>query len=148
MVKGCRFLLLKRRTRVQGRARRTLEAALVSLRETSQAWVFKEVFRKFWKYRSATWAGAWLDSWVDRVGRSKISPMMRVAKMLERHRELLLNYFRAKKEFTNAVTEGKNHKARVMLAKSYGHRSYKVLELALYHALGELPEPPRTHRFC
>jgi transposase len=129
-------------------ARRKLEAALVALQETSRAWVFKEAFRRFWRYRSPAWAGAWLDSWVQVVRRSGITPMVRVADMLVAHKELLLNYFRAKRQFTNAVTEGKNHKARVMLAKAYGHRSYKVLELALYHALGELPEPPRTHRFC
>ena len=148
MVKGSRFLILKRGTRVRGMARRKLEAALVALRETSRAWVFKEAFRRFWRYRSPSWAGAWLDSWVKVVRRSGIKPMVRVADMLVRHKELLLNYFRAKRQFTNAVTEGKNHKARVMLAKSYGHRSYKVLQLALYHALGELPEPPRTHKFC
>jgi transposase len=148
MVKGSRFLLLKRGTRVLGLARRKLEAALVALQETGHAWVFKEAFRKFWRFRSVSWAGAWLDGWVELVRRSEIKPMVRVADMLATHKELLLNYFRAKKQFTNAVTEGKNHKARVMLAKSYGHRSYEVLELALYHALGELPEPPRTHRFC
>lgn len=148
MVKGSRFLFLKRGTRVRGVARRKLEAALVALQETGQAWVFKEAFRRFWKYRSPGWAAAWLDHWVEVVRRSEIRPMMRVAEMMARHKELMLNYFRAKKQYTNAVTEGKNHKARVMLAKSYGHRSYKVLELALYHALGELPEPPRTHKFC
>jgi hypothetical protein len=31
--------------------------------------------------------------------------------------------------------------------KSYGHRSLKVLETALYHTLGALPEPAAAHRF-
>jgi transposase len=148
MVKGTRFQLLKRGTRVRGLARRKLNAALAALKETSVAWVYKEAFRKFWSYRSPTWAGAWLDGWIELVRRTKLKPMVRVADMLATHRELMLNYFRAKREFTSAVVEGKNHKARVMLSKSYGHRSYEVLEMALYHALGELPEPPLTHKFC
>ncbi|MGI8602547.1 MAG: transposase, partial [Verrucomicrobiales bacterium] len=53
-----------------------------------------------------------------------------------------------KRQFTNAVTEGLNHKLRVSLARSYGHRSYEVLELVLYHRTANLPEPQLTHEFC
>lgn len=147
-IKGSRFLLLKRGTRVLGMARRKLQAALLAMQDTSEAWIHKELFRKFWKYRSPSWAGSWLDAWIEVVRAAKLKPMVRVADMLAKHRDLLLNYFRAKREYTNAITEGKNHKARVMLSKSYGHRSYEVLELAMYHALGELPEPELTHKFC
>ena len=31
--------------------------------------------------------------------------------------------------------------------KSYGFRSPDILEMALYHALGKLPEPKLTHEF-
>jgi hypothetical protein len=31
--------------------------------------------------------------------------------------------------------------------KAYGFRTYRVLELALYHSLGKLPEPESTHDF-
>jgi hypothetical protein len=34
-----------------------------------------------------------------------------------------------------------NNKAKVTMRKSYGFRTYRVLELALYHSLGKLPEP-------
>jgi hypothetical protein len=33
------------------------------------------------------------------------------------------------------------------MSKSYGFRSFRILELALYHALGKLPEPELTHEF-
>jgi transposase len=35
----------------------------------------------------------------------------------------------------------------VTMRKSYGFRTYHVLELALYHSLGKLPEPESTHDF-
>lgn len=33
------------------------------------------------------------------------------------------------------------------MRKSYGFRIYRVLELALYHSLGKLPEPRIHHGF-
>ena len=46
------------------------------------------------------------------------------------------------------TVEGFNNKARVTTKRSYGFRSYDLLELALYQTLGDLPEPKVTHRFC
>ena len=43
--------------------------------------------------------------------------------------------------------EGLNNKAKVTMRKSYGFRTYHVLELALDHSLGKLPEPESTHDF-
>ena len=45
------------------------------------------------------------------------------------------------------MVEGLNNKAKVTMRKSYGFRTYRVLELALYHSLGKLPEPEVTHDF-
>ena len=61
--------------------------------------------------------------------------------MLRAHRELLLNYFKAQKEFSSGIVEGFNNKAKVTMRKSYGFRTFRITELALYHALGKLPEP-------
>ena len=49
-----------------------------------------------------------------------------------RSRELILNYFRAQKLLSSGVVEGLNNKAKVTMRKSYGFRTYRVLELALY----------------
>jgi transposase len=49
---------------------------------------------------------------------------------------------------TTPFAEDPNHKVRVSLARSYGHRSYEVLELVLYHRMANLPEPEFTHKFC
>ena len=57
------------------------------------------------------------------------------------HRELILNYFRAQKTAFQRRLEGLNNKAKVTMRKSYGFRTFRALELALYHSLGKLPEP-------
>jgi len=48
---------------------------------------------------------------------------------------------------SSGVVEGLNNKAKVTLRKSYGFRTYRALELSLYHSLGKLPEPECTHDF-
>jgi Transposase len=55
--------------------------------------------------------------------------------------------FPGPKLISSGVVEGLNNKAKVTMRKSYGFRTYRVLELALYHALGTLPEPESTHDF-
>ncbi len=79
--------------------------------------------------------------------RSRIEPLKKFARTVRNHRELLLNYFRARKQFSSGVVEGLNNKAKVTMRKAYGFRTFKTTELALYHVLGKLPEPPLAHRF-
>lgn len=79
---------------------------------------------------------------------SRIKPMMEVARMLRSHRELLLNWFRAKKTISSGVMEGLNNKLKLTTRKSYGFRTFRAAEVMLYHTLGYLPEPSYTHRFC
>jgi transposase len=78
--------------------------------------------------------------------RSRIEPMKKIARSLRNHRKLILNYFRAQKPLSSGVVGGLNNKAKVTMRKSYG-RTYRVLELALYHSLGKLPEPESTRDF-
>ena len=74
-------------------------------------------------------------------------PMKKVAFMLRRHKELIVNWFRAKKQFSSGIVEGLNAKAKVTTRKAYGFKCFKTIELALYHNLGALPQPIVTHKF-
>jgi len=108
-------------------------------------YLLKEDFQQLWTYESTAWAVKFLDHWRRQAMRSRIEPLKKVARILRAHRELILNYFRARKEFSNGVIEGLNNKAKVTMRKSYGFRTFRVTELAPYHSLGKLPEPPLTH---
>ena len=74
--------------------------------------------------------------------------MKKMARMLRAHEDLLMNWFRARGELSSAAVEGLNNKVRVITRRSYGFRTFKAIEMALYHALGRLPEPETAHRFC
>lgn len=78
---------------------------------------------------------------------SKIEPMKKMAKSIRKHKPLILNWFKVKKAYSSGIVEGLNNKAKVVTRKAYGFRTFKCIEIALYHQLGKLPEPLVTHRF-
>jgi transposase len=147
-LKKMRWKLLRKGSRVRGQARLKLHGLLQSKMATGRAWQLKESFDHFWKYTTSWWGGAYLESWTKRAMRSRLEPMKRVARMLRKHEGLLLNWFEAKGEVSSGAVEGLNNKIRVVTRRSYGFRTFKAMELALYHTLGRLPEPETAHRFC
>ena len=147
VLKKSRWCLLKRPENLTDTQRIKLRDVLRYNLKSVRAYLFKEYFQRFWEYDSPTWAGKFLDQWCADVMRSRIDPLKKFARTLRNHRELLLNYFRARKAFSSGIVEGLNNKAKVTMRKAYGFRTFKATELALYHVLGKLPEPPLAHRF-
>jgi transposase len=147
LLKKTRWCILKRKDNLTPQQKFRLRDLLRYNLRTVRAYLLKEDFQQFWKYNSPHWAGIFLDFWCRQTMRSRIEPMKKIARMLRAHRPLLLNYFKARKEFSSGVVEGLNNKAKVTMRKSYGFRTFRVLELALYHSLGKLPEPQLTHEF-
>jgi transposase len=147
LLKRSRWLLLKREENLKTEQRFRLRDLLRYNLKTVRAYLLKEAFQQLWDYNSPTWAGKFLDEWCRQVMRSRIEPMKKIARSMREHRELILNYFRAQKLLSSGVVEGLNNKAKVTMRKSYGFRTFRCLELALYHSLGKLPEPESTHEF-
>jgi len=63
-------------------------------------------FQQLWDYNSAHWAGKFLDEWCRQVMRFRIEPRKKIARSLRQHRELILNYFRARKMLSSGVAGG------------------------------------------
>lgn len=147
VLKKSRWCLLKRPENLTDKQRLRMRDLLQYNLRTVRAWLLKEEFQQLWDYISPDWAGKFLDQWCTQVMRSRIEPMKKFARTVRAHRELILNYFRARKQFSSGVVEGLNNKAKVTMRKSYGFRTFRATEIALYHALGSLPEPSSTHTF-
>jgi transposase len=147
VLKKSRWLLLKREENLKVDQRFRLRDLLRYNLRTVRAYLLKETFQQLWEYNSPAWAGKFLDEWCRQTMRSRIEPMKKIARSLRQHRELILNYFRAQKLISTGVVEGLNNKAKVTMRKSYGFRTFRCLELALYHSLSKLPEPESTHNF-
>jgi transposase len=147
LLKKSRWCVLKRKENLTSQQKFRLRDLLRYNLQTVRAYLLKEEFQQFWDYHSPTWAGMFLDFWCYQTMRSRIEPMKKIARMLRAHRQLLLNYFKAKKQVSSGRVEGLNNKAKLTMRKSYGFRTFRALELALYHSLGKLPEPELTHEF-
>lgn len=146
-LKHSRWCLLKRVKNLTKKQLGRLKGLLRLNLRTVRAYLLKEDFAHLWEFSSVAWAGNFLDRWCDDALRSKIEPMQKQARTLQQHRELILNYFRARKEFSSGAVEGMNNKAKVVTRRSYGFRKLNTLTIALFHTLGHLPEPQQAHRF-
>ena len=62
-LKKMRWPLLRKGSRVRGKARQRLNALVASKLATARAWELKEAFAQFWKYKSVLWASGFLDAW-------------------------------------------------------------------------------------
>ena len=147
VLKKSRWCLLKRKANLTDPQRIKLREVLGYNLKSVRGYLLKEYFQLFWDYNSPAWAGKFLDQWCAQVMRSRIEPLKKFARTVRGHRELLLNYFRARKQFSSGVIEGLNNKAKVTMRKAYGYRTFRIAELSLYHVLGKLPEPKLAHTF-
>ena len=144
-----RWLLLKRPANLRpGERGRLRELVAINLRSV-RAYLLKEQFQHFWSYTSVAGGRKFLAAWTRMAMRSRIEPLKKFARTLRAHERELLNWFHARGQFAAGATEGFNNKARITTRKAYGFRTYEHAEIALYHALGDLPEPDwLTHRFA
>jgi transposase len=147
VLKHSRWCLLKREENLTEKQAVKLSELLQYNLRSVRSRLMREDFQRFWEYSYPACAGKFLDEWCVRAMRSKIEPMKKVAKMLRRHRVLLLNWFRAGGIISAGIVEGLNTKAKLTMRKAYGFRTSKAIETALYHQLGNLPEPEFTHEF-
>ena len=143
-----RWCFLKRPENLTPKQQTRLDDLLRYGLQTVRAYLLKESFQALWEYTSYHWAGVFLDGWLKRAMRCRLEPIKKVARSIRSHQTLILNWFAARKEFSSGIVEGLNYRVKLTIRKAYGFRTLEAAEIALYHALGRLPEPKLTHEFC
>ena len=147
-LKQTRWCFLKRKANLTQKQKLRLREVLQYDLVTVRAYLKVQALQALWAYTSPTWAGKFLDAWCRDVMRSRIAPLKKVARSLREHRPLILNWFKAKKQYNAGIVEGLNANAKLRFRKAYGFRTLDAMQVALYHQLGQLPEPEVAHRFC
>jgi len=104
--------------------------------KVARAWAAKELFSKFWEYREEGWARRFFKNWFGWVSRSRLKPVVEVARMLKRHLENLLTYLRH--HITNAVTEGLNSKIQSLKSAARGFRNFQNYRIRILFFCGKL----------
>jgi len=148
VLKHSRWCLLKRRENLTEKQTVKLAELLKYNLKSVRSYLLREDFQRFWEYASPGWAGRFLDQWCTRTLRSRIEPMQKIVYSLREHRDLILNWFRARGTVSAGTVEGLNNKCKLTMRKAYGFRMYETIKIALFHTLGDLPEPEFTHEFC
>ncbi len=148
MLRHARWCLLKQPANLTKAQATKLDELLTYNLRSVRAYLLREEFQRFWECESPGAAGEFLDDWCKRAMRSRLDPIKKVVGTLRRHRELLLNWFVAKGTMSSGAVEGMNNHVKVVMRKAYGFRTFRAVEVALYHTVGALPEPNFAHRFC
>lgn len=148
VLKHSRWCLLKRPEHLTEKQTVKLAELLKYNLKTVRSYLLREDFQRFWEYVSPGWAGKFLDEWCLRTLRSRIEPMKKIVYSLREHRNLILNWSRARGTVSAGTVEGLNNKCKLTIRKAYGFRMYETIKIALFHTLGDLPEPEFTHEFC
>ena len=108
VLKRSRWCFLKRPENLTEKQTVKLSELLKYNLRTVRAYLLREDFQRFWEYRSPGWAVKFLDEWCIRTMRSKIAPMKKIVGTLREHRDLILNWFRAKGTVSAGSVEGLN----------------------------------------
>lgn len=148
VLKRKRWLLLKSPENLSEPQAASLAELVKANLKSVRAYLLKEDLRQLWDFFSPARACLFLVDWCRRAKASRLPPLARVAGTLEKHADLILNWFRTGGVISSGAVEGLNNKLKLIVRRSYGFRSYEATTTALYHGLGQLPEPPLIHRFC
>ena len=108
--------------------------------KTSRAWAIKEQFRWFWEYSYAANARKFFNQWYGWATRSQLKPIIKVAKMLKKHLENTLTYFRH--GITNAMSEGFNSRIQSIKSQARGFRSFANYRTRILFYCGKLKLMP------
>jgi len=108
--------------------------------KVARAWAIEELLSKLWNYCYEGSARKFFKHWYGRAARSKLKPVIKVARMLKRHLENILTCLRHR--ITNAVTEGLNSKIQSIKSNARGFRSFQNYRTRILFFCGKLALQP------
>ena len=109
--------------------------------KTSRAWAIKETFQEFWNAWNEGFAEGIFKRWYCWATRCQLKPMVKVAKMLKRHLDGLMSYFRHR--ISNAVSEGLNSKIQSIKSSARGFRNFENYRNRILFTCGKLALSPK-----
>jgi transposase len=127
LVKGKRWLLLTRWVNLTTGKRRELNTLFALNRKLLKAYLLKESLDRLWTY---TYEGAmlnYLQRWIDQLRWQRLQPFQKLASMLLKHLDGILNYCRTKVPL--GVVEAVNGNIKTLLRRGRGYKNLRYLLL-------------------
>jgi transposase len=127
LFKGKHWLLLTRWVHLNTNRKRQLNQLFALNRRLMKAYLMKESLDRLWNY---TYEGAmlrYLQSWIDQLRWQRLKPFEKLARMLLKHLEGILNYCKTKVRL--GVVEAVNGNIKALLRRGRGYRDLDYLLL-------------------
>jgi transposase len=141
-LKGTKHLWLYHPERLPAKRAARFDTLLRKALKTSRAWMLKELAMEMWNNRSRDTAEQIFTAWYAWAIRSRLEPLKRVARMLRRHLQGVLNAISS--GVTNARVEGLNTTIQGLKRAARGFRNRERFRNAIYFHLGGLDLYPAS----
>jgi len=140
LLKGIRWILVRRRAELKPEEEAKLQAALDAFPELHTAYLLKERFVMIAdKIQDRSQAERFLRAWVYEAQASGLVQLVKFTQTLQHWWEEFLNYFN--EGFTSAVVEGLNNAIRGTIRRAYGYHVFEHFRLHVMVEHGNLATP-------
>ncbi len=135
-LKQTKYLWLQNPDRMSPERWREFGPLRDSRLKVARAWAIKEAAMLLWGYVRRGWAERMWERWYRWAIRSRLEPVKRVARMIKRHWQGVLNA--ATTDVTNARAEAINSRIQWVKRMACGYRNRENFRHAIYFHLGGL----------
>ena len=132
VLKGSKYLLLRRRENLKHDQRARLKEVLSLNERLNTMYYLKDLLAYIWSYRSRGWAENTMAEWCDLARADGHPALARFAKMLERRRDGILNH--CNHPIHTSKLEGVNNKIKVIKRTAYGFHDQTYFGLKIKQA--------------
>ncbi len=132
VLKGIKYLLLRKKKNVRGKRRVRLSEVLALNKPLNTVHVLKEDLKQLWDYQYPGAALNFFQDWYRMAIYSKIEPLKKFARMLKRHWNGIVAHCQYK--IHTSLLEGINNKAKVIKRVAYGYHDPEYFFLKLRDA--------------
>jgi transposase len=127
LVKGKRWLLLTRWINLSSGKRQELNSLFALNRKLFKAYVLKESLDRLWTYRYEGAMLSYLERWIGQLRWQRLRPFEKLAAMLMKHLDGILNYCRTKVPL--GMVEAINGNIKSLLRRGRGYKNLRYLLL-------------------
>jgi transposase len=127
VIKGKKWLLLSRWKNLAPRQRGVLNRLFQLNRRVFKAYMLKESLEQLWDYRYEGAMANYLRKWMDQLRWQRLPSFQKLAEMLIKHLDGILNYCRTKVRF--GVVEAINGNIRMLINRGRGYKNMRYLLL-------------------
>jgi transposase len=127
VIKGKKWLLLSRWKNLAKNQRGVLNRVFQLNRRVFKAYLLKESLEQLWDYR---YEGAMINyrkKWMDQLRWQRLPSLQKLAEMLLKHLDGILNYCRTRVRF--GVVEAINGNIRMLINRGRGYKNMRYLLL-------------------